>query len=221
MTESDRANNQYDLAESEHDPGSELAVMAKVSEALKSLSDPRARERVIHWAASVFQLQPPPKSEQTKSSEKFLSSDHIDGGREIPGIARVTENGELHLTVRDLKARSANDAAIRIAHIALLANERLNRSESLSSKNVLVPILRKYRAYDGNTRGALAQHRGFARVGDQLSMDLHCKEETEEFMRQILDPTVQGSWNPAAKPTKKKRHPNKDEDPVEAEQSES
>ncbi len=125
--------------------------------------------------------------------------------KEIPGIARVTQNGEFHLTVRDLKARSANDAAIRIAHLALLANERLNHSESLSSKNVLVPILRRYRAYDGNTRGALAQHRGFARAGDQLSMDLHCKEEAEEYMRQILDPSVQGTWNPAAKPAKKKR----------------
>jgi hypothetical protein len=184
----------------------ELAAMAKVSEALSALDDSEARRRVIAWATSAFGGQgfvPPRSAAATRTAPVPIG--HSGGEKEIPGIARVTQDGELHLTVRDLKARSANDAAIRIAHLALLANERLNHSESLSSKNVLVPMLRRYRAYDGNTRSALAQHRGFARAGDQLSMDLHCKEEAEEFIRQILDPTVQGTWNPASKPTKKKR----------------
>jgi hypothetical protein len=126
--------------------------------------------------------------------------------KEIPGIARATDTGELHLTVRDLKARSASDAAIRIAHLAIYANERLNGLQSLSSKNILVPILRRYRAYDGNTRGALAQHRGFIRQGDQLSMDFHCKEEAEKFIKEILDPEEpQGSWNPSARATRRRR----------------
>ena len=192
----------------------ELAAMAKVSEALTSLNDQAACQRVISWAASAFGgsgFTPPRATGATRMTP--IAADQSGSEKEIPGIARVTQNGELHLTVRDLKARSANDAAVRIAHLALFANERLNRSESLSSKNVLVPMLRRYRAYDGNTRGALAQHRGFARAGDQLSMDLHCKEETEEFIKQILDPSVQGTWNPTAKPAKKKRASAQGENP--------
>jgi hypothetical protein len=213
MAEADRTNNQNEDAMKTSNIGPELAAMTKVSEALNSLADLKARERVISWAASAFGVSALGPTQRVGSETPARPTGNRPADeKEIAGIARVTPNGELHLTVRDLKARSANDAAIRIAHLTLLANERLNNSDSLSSKNVLVPILRRYRAYDGNTRGALAQHRGFARVGDQLSMDLHCKEEAEEFVKQILDPAVQGTWNPSAKPTKKRRSGLQEED---------
>ncbi|MGH9545084.1 MAG: hypothetical protein ACRD23_07695 [Terriglobales bacterium] len=181
----------------------ELRVMMKVSEALGSLKDAGARERVLFWVASKFQCASglpvsPPAQNETKTESLAASA------REIPGIARLSDTGELHLTVRDMKARSANDAALRIAHIVIYANQQLTGSETVSSKKTLLPILRKYRAYDGNTRSALAQHRGFVREGDQLSMDFHCKKEAEGFVREILDSTTQGTWAPSARASKKK-----------------
>ena len=208
MAEEDSPDNQNISVAAAQDMGVELAAMAKISEAMNSLSEPNARVRVLSWAASAFggtAVTPPPR---TPTKTTFPTVGQISGDKEIPGIARVTQDGELHLTIRDLKARSANDAALRIVHLALLANERLSGSDTLSSKDVVVPMLRRYRAYDGNTRGAIAQHRGFARAGDQLSMDIHCKEEAEEFIRQILDPTLQGSWNPSAKTARKKKTQN-------------
>jgi hypothetical protein len=217
MAEANRTATENDEAARKAALETESAAIVRMCEALGSLGDAKARERVLSYVASLFGAS----TETAKPAEMTKTKTREDASaKEIPGIARATDTGELHLTVRDLKARSASDAAIRIAHLAIYANERLNGLQSLSSKNILVPILRRYRAYDGNTRGALAQHRGFIRQGDQLSMDFHCKEEAEKFIKEILDPEEpQGSWNSSARATRKRRaaaaSPGTEADPTE------
>ena len=54
--------------------------------------------------------------------------------KEIPGIAKMQDNGNFKLTVRDPKAKNANDAAIRLAHIVIHAYTELTGESSVSSK---------------------------------------------------------------------------------------
>jgi PAS domain S-box-containing protein len=109
------------------------------------------------------------------------------GGRELPGIARVTPAGEFRLLVRDLKARSALDAAVRLAKVAIYAHELLT-GEPLSSRKSLTPILRAWRLYDGNTRARLAKERGIVRNGDSLSLDDQARHGAEQLVREMRSP---------------------------------
>jgi hypothetical protein len=179
---------------------SELEAMKIVGEALDNLSDPSARARVLAWVASRFGL---PNTTEFKQQTMIREAPAQVTGGEIPGIARLSANGELELTVRDVKARSTLDAAIRLAHIVIYATERLKGDAGVSSKKVLVPILKDWRAYDGNTRTALARHKGIQRDGDTLSLDAIAKKEAEKYIAQVLDDSLSGAWNPNAKRSKR------------------
>ncbi|MEQ1932628.1 MAG: hypothetical protein ABL962_01930 [Fimbriimonadaceae bacterium] len=124
-----------------------------------------------------------------------VTAQQADSG-EVPGIAKLSEAGALTFTVRDLKAKSTTDAAIRIAHVAIFANELLTGERAMSSRKVLVPILREYRAYDSNARTALARHKGILRSGDMLSLDAHSKRDAEQYVNDILDDGIEGKWKP-------------------------
>jgi hypothetical protein len=213
MSENPNASSPSTGATEDDSTDAELQVMMKVSEAVCSLKNAAARDRVLSWAAQKFRTtagaQP---AHGNAPSPQVRTTEPEKSAREIPGIARLSEAGELHLTVRDMKARSANDAALRIAHLLIYATEQLTGAGTVSSKSTLVPILRKYRAYDGNTRTVLARHRGFIREGDQLSMDLHCRQEAEGFVAEILDPATQGTWNPSNKTNKRRANHEKPSD---------
>src|SRR4051794_19953704 len=126
---------------------SELEAMRTIGEALSKLEFD-ARVRVLTWISAHFSL---PMSSARSPTIGLTEETLTDIGQELPGIARMTDAG-LEVTVRDLKARSANDAAIRLAHIAILAKEKLTGTKTLSSRNELLPLLKEWRAYDGNTR---------------------------------------------------------------------
>jgi hypothetical protein len=191
----------------------ELQAMMKVSEAVSSLKNAAARDRVLSWAAQKFRSTAgPPLTPGNVPSPQEHTTTPEKSAREIPGIARLSEAGELHLTVRDTKASSANDAALRIAHLLIYATEQLTGAGTISSKSTLNPTLRKYRVYDGNTRTVLARHRGLIREGDELSMDLHCRQEAEGFVAEILDPATQGTWNPSSKTSKRRANHEKPSD---------
>ncbi len=184
---------------------SELEVMRVVGEAIENLDDPEARARVLSWLGSRFSM--PHLGLRRKELEHptdFGKPAAVVTLGEMPGIARLTASGELEVIVRDLKARSTVDAAIRLAHVVIYANEKLKGERTVSSRAVLSPILKEWRAYDGNTRPALARHRGIHRDGDALSLDTIAKKEAEKYIDEILDDTIQGTWNPNRRPTKKR-----------------
>ena len=192
---------------------SEIDAMRVVAEAIENLADPEARMRVLSWLASKFGA---PRYEAGKKDLRHGSGEGASlpiTEEELPGIARRTANGELEVTVRDLKAKSTIDAAMRLAHIVIYANEKLKGERAVSSRKVLSPILKEWRAYDGNTRLALARHKGIHRDGDQLSLDAIAKKDAEKYIGEILDDSVHGTWNRNGRPGRKA--PAKKTPPVE------
>ena len=175
----------------------ELEAMRVIGTALADL-DPGARVRVLTWIGSHFAIGTPPTQLPARGLQMVGATTEVE--TEIPGIARVTEAG-LEITVRDLKAKSALDASIRLAHVVLLAKEKLTGAKTVSSRKEL-PILKQWRLYDGNTRVALGQHKGIHRNGDDLSLDAISRRDAEMFIQQVLDDSVLGSWNPNGRPRK-------------------
>jgi hypothetical protein len=178
----------------------ELECMREIERNLEDLVDKEARVRVVNWASAKYggflattlqksDMQIPPVIPTGILGEK------ID---EIPGIAKLSNSGEVLLTVRDFKARSANEAALRLVHVYLWAAGKLKGQRSVSSKSSVVPALRRYRCYDGNTRRVLAKEKGVLRDGDELSLDFHAEQLAEKFVKEILDPGTEGKWKPIA-----------------------
>jgi len=179
----------------------EIQAMGKVDEALGGLDDEGARGRVIRWASEKYGvfvgMKPVVPAQMFTPNFSQLSSGTIPtaSGGEIPGIAKFVGE-ELRIIARDIKASSTNDAAIRLVHIAIRANEALTGSETVSSRHIVTPILKAWRAYTGNTRPAIANQKGILRNGDLVSLDEHGKRDADEYMRQSLDSSVEGTWNP-------------------------
>lgn len=174
-------------------PRGELEVMGEVDRLLSPLQ-PGVRNRVIRWAAEKYTSPSPPVV--LSSALPGLRAQQGQGP-ELPGIARL-QGGRLRLTVRDLKARNTNDAAVRIAHIALLAWEQLTGRSEASSRKLLVPLLREWRAYDGNTRRAVAACKGIVRNGDTVALDAHAHRDAEVYVHDVLDPSKMGTWRPGS-----------------------
>lgn len=182
---------------------SEIAAIQALDSVLADL-DEEERSRVLQWAIAKYgklAIAAKPTSASLHSSGQLASS---HGGTEIPGIAALTPNGEFKFTARDVKAKNTNDAAIRIAHIAIWAYQQLTNEATMPSKKVLVPILRTWRAYTGNTRYILAKHKGILREGDNLSLDSHSLNEAQKYVQETLDNSIEGTWQPRAL-VKKKR----------------
>jgi hypothetical protein len=114
----------------------------------------------------------------------------------LEDIVEQGESGALRVIARDLKAKSRNDAAVRLVYLVVYANEVLNRQQKTSSKKLVVPVLSEWRAYDGNTRTVIANDRGIKRDGDLLSLDVHSRRQAQEFVAQIRDASTKGNWSP-------------------------
>lgn len=188
----------------------EIKAITAVNEALASIDDPEIRNRVLRWVNDKFGFVPSGvKLTREMSRQRDVPSMSEVVAGEIPGIAMLTETGEFRLTVRDLKAKSANDAALRLAHIAIRAYQKLTGQKTVSSKNFLVPLLKYWRVYDGNTRAALARHKGIIRNGDELGLDSHATTDAERFISDALDNAIDGTWKPSTKARKRSASPEK------------
>lgn len=189
----------------------EIHAMALINEALKDLDDEQTK-RVVAWAKAKFRLEIPQAAVATPTPEVQAASRVLSGPvmvdretKEIPGIATINGEGGLHLLVRDFKAKSANDAALRIVHVAAWAWYTLTGERGVSSRQIVKPALEDHRVYNGNTRKAIKAHRGIRRDGDLIILDAHAMRDAEEFVAQILDDAVKGAWSPSqsARRTKK------------------
>jgi hypothetical protein len=134
------------------------------------------------------------------------------GKNEIPGIARLDDKGNFHFTVRDPKATAQADAVKRLTYVAIRSHLLLKKDESgVSRKKVINPILTDWRVYDGNSRPWLANDKGILRDGDLYSLDKHATDEADQFIREILDTKLAGSWKPGATAKRKPRAKSKKE----------
>ncbi len=174
----------------------ELECMRIVDESIRAVDDEAARSRIATWVTAKYLMTSRPDSVRTSTDS--ASVDMEDRPGEIPGIAKLSQAGDVQLTVRDFKAKSANDAAVRLVHVVIWAAAKLTGESSVSSKNVIVPLLRKYRCYDGNTRQAIASDKGLVRDGDLLSLDFHAEQYAERVVSEILDSGSEGKWKPGS-----------------------
>jgi hypothetical protein len=167
----------------------ELSSLQQVVQLFDSLQ-PAARERIHRYLAERFALSSVAKlPEGHADSQQLTNSDQ----RELPGLAQLTEDGALKITIRDLKARSAIDAARRLVYVTIAAHERLAGSAA-SSRKTVTPILRDWRLYDGNARRMIATDKGIVRSGDLLSLDSHARRDAERFMAEMLEDGTKGTW---------------------------
>jgi hypothetical protein len=184
----------------EQDP--ETRALTDVVAALAPLADADARRRVLTYAWNRFLPDGVPTAAATHAPSPpatvAASPSSSASPHEIPGIASLDANGDLRITVRDLKARSGLDAAVRLAHIAIFAHQRL-KDTGISSSKGLTPILKHWRLYDGNTRKRLSDEKGIVRTGDLLTLDAHARQAAEKFIADALDDTVEGRWKPRAR----------------------
>jgi hypothetical protein len=178
----------------------ELECMKIIDEGLQAVPEEATRARIASWVASKYGGVQISRGTDlgrgaSVSSGVAIAGDVAKNG-EVAGIAKLSQSGEVLLTVRDFKAKSANDAAIRLVHVLIWVTGKLAGRPAVSSKNEVVPLLRKYRLYDGNTRGVIAKDKGLVRDGDELSLDFHAEQLAEKFVNDILDGSIEGRWKP-------------------------
>lgn len=177
----------------------ELECMRMIDESIQAVSEEAAKTRIAEWVAAKYLARGPAnmaKDDPLFHSPRAVAEDSRN--KEIPGVAKLSQNGDIQLTVRDFKARSANDAAVRLVHVVVWATGKLTGETFTSSKAVVVPSLKKYRCYDGNTRTAIANDKGLVRDGDKLSLDFHAEQYAEKIIAEIRDPAVEGKWRPVS-----------------------
>jgi hypothetical protein len=194
----------------------EIAAIAAVGAALSRLTDVEARRRVIDYIIKRFAPKAVPAVASDPAAEMefgVFEATQRPGARaalvaqrsplagmglqprEIPGIAHVTDTGEMKITVRDIKAKNARDAVVRLSHIAIWAHEKLT-GQPLSSRKGLTPILKEWRIYSGNARSWLANNKGFIRSGDSLMLDAHARRDAEAYAADVVNDEITGTWKP-------------------------
>lgn len=192
------------------DADAEIAAITQINNALKSITDADVLNRILHWANLRYgskSLKPPasvaPLNDRTTS---YIPHQSLP----LEGIAQLDDNGAFHITVRDLKAKTQNDAAIRLSLITVYTYKKLT-GEDISSRQVLVPVLKHHRLYDGNTRVTLSRYKGLIRQGDSrdiLILDAYAQKEAEQYIKDVQDESLTGSWTPKShKYSKKKDKP--------------
>lgn len=174
----------------------ELSAIRTVIGTVSDL-EPASRIKVLAYVNSHFHSALPVAAAAASGPGGDAPAMVAPPNGEIPGIAVVSPSGDLRLTIRgnDLKAKSGLDAAVRLAHVVIYANEKL-LGIPVSSPKVLTPILKEWRLYDSNTRKRLARERGIVRTGDSLSLDTHARVLAERFISEIQDPNTKGAWRP-------------------------
>lgn len=180
----------------------EVAAINAVNAALSELEDPEGRARVLRWANERFLPRSAGRT-GVVSQPLLVTAGDQSSTREVPGIAKLLDDGSFRLTLRDPKAKNTRDAAIRLALITIRAYTQLTGEPSTSSRKTVVPTLKYWRAYDGNTRTDLARYRGLLRAGDALSLDAHAIQEADRFIHEALDGSTSGAWKPTARPRRK------------------
>jgi hypothetical protein len=208
----------------------EITAMMSICDALSKISDEKTRGRVLTWVNDKFWHTPIQQSSaprlitpiQQSSAPRLITPIQLSSAprhitpspaspsasgserNELAGIAIISNTGDLRITARDLKAKSTNDAAIRLLLVTIRAHQLLLDQSGVSARKVIVPLLKKWRAYDGNTRNAVAKHRGIVRLGDELSLDVHAQNEADRYIEEINDSSVSGKWQPSSSKGKKR-----------------
>ncbi len=187
-----------------------LKRMPKIAEVVNSFKSENIQERVFEvLLSSIHTSHQAPEKDKLENRNKKDKSPDSKNTNEIPGIAILEEDGSIRFTIRDIKAKSAIDAGLRLCLVAAFVNEKFNGQEELDRQSILKPLLDDWRVNNGNTRDAINKHRGIINTRSTVKLDSHAKKEAEKIINEILDDEYEGKWKPSdvgksAKKTKKK-----------------
>ena len=189
-----------------------LKEMPKIAEVVKQLPENLQKEafdRLVseltgNTSAIPVQQPAPVKKQEIQPTQK---SSQGTSEVNLQGICTV-RNGDYHFTVRDLKAKNAKDAAKRLVYVLIYSYMKSMNTVEASRKELINPHLESWRLNNGNTRGLISSDPGILKNGDNYSLDIHSENEAQDFIREIKDPGVVGSWKPGA--TRKKRKKSDD-----------
>ena len=160
----------------------EIECMGKITEALSGIDDPETVKRILNWVNQKYLGTL--VHEMPKTPHGFQQSNSVNSSS-LDGIAMLTQNGDVKLTVRDLKGRSAVDSAIRLIQLMIYSHEVLKDEKWVSSRKVITPTLKDHRLYTGSIRAAIAKHKGVVRDGDLLGLDQVSRAETELLIEEL------------------------------------
>lgn len=166
----------------------EIEVMGEIDKSLNKLNDDEIT-RVITWINQKFGKSIKTKNQEIKQQDPSLEN-------ELPGIATITDSGEFKVLIRDLKANSEKEAGLRLALLTIHSYIKLTGENTVSSRKIVTPALKEWRLHTGNVRKVISDHKGIIRDGDKLSLDIHAKKEAEDFLNEINDETIVGTWKP-------------------------
>lgn len=114
------------------------------------------------------------------------------GRREWPGVASFDPVARrLSISVRDWKTKSKIQQGMRCAYVILRAWERFTGEEAVSSRDVVTPVLKEHRLYDGNLRSALSKDKGIHRNSDMLWLDVPAKDAADKIIAEVLTGDVE------------------------------
>lgn len=171
-----------------------LNEIPKIGEAIKSLPESVQSKAFDILVASLNGTIP-----VTRTGINALNQTPIQplvDNSDFGGVCTYTNN-EFFLTIRDLKAKNAADATKRLIYVTIYSYNRLS-AETISRKKILNPILKKWRLDNGNTRKFISEDKGILKVGDTYSLDVHAEQEAMQFVADIKNPELTGTWSPSA-----------------------
>ena len=172
-----------------------LKSMPKIAEAVNLFKSEEVQKRAFEVLITGIGTVPVVPS--GIMDPPFTPPTTVNQENEIPGIAIKNTDGSIQFTFRDIKAKSAADAGIRITLLAALVHEKLTGQEELSRKKILNPLLEDWRVYDGNLRDAINEHRGIINTRTTIKLDSHAKDEAKKIIQEVLDDSIVGKWNPS------------------------
>ncbi len=179
--------------------GNEFLAMQIIQQQLELL-DETARKLVIDWFESVYL-----EGKTTQAAPPRLHVIEIPANipldRQIPKVAFVDGRGEFIEIIEDLKADSVSDAAIRASYVLVYAyQELMDIEEGVSSRNVVVPFLKRAGLYSGSMRAVLKKESDIERQGDMLSLTPAGLDKAVRYVKDIQDDSFTGRWqfSPAA-----------------------
>lgn len=182
-----------------------LERMPKIAEAVNAFDSSEVQREA--FAVLIAATGPLPERHSTKTAPTAPTPSQPPAGDptpsevedEIPGIAIREGDGTIKFTIRDIKAKNAKDAGIRLTLVAAYVHERLTGNPEISRKDILNPLLKSWRAYDGNIRGAISKHRGILQGAgrDLIKLDTHARNEAEDIIKQMEDEEYSGTWKPS------------------------
>ena len=184
-------------------PSEEIKAMGAIEDVLGKIKDEETCQRIVKWAVDKYGLGDisilgSGSGIPNQIQQKPVQPNPPKTPNEIPGIATHNkQDSSMKFTIRDLKAKNAKNAAVRLALVSTYIYEKFTGETTAPRQRILTPLLKDYRINRGSSRAAIIDHKGIIAVGrNNIQLDSHAKIEAENIIAEILSDDVEGGWSP-------------------------